>query len=200
MVTVSWGDILAIVLPGAVALLGAQRFNEPLHNLLADPNRLSASGGFFLLFVATVAGGILEGVRRVLFDELLPTVYKIIEAVGRFVSCQTSVKNTAKIPNVYGYITPQNQAVFEMLVQGSYKYQVFYGNLVCAMAFVLAARRFVGSKFALIEPLDGSDLAIAIAAVFLFVAGLVQRHYFNQQVIGFINAAKSSSCKENPLC
>jgi hypothetical protein len=199
MVTVSWGDVLAIILPGAVALLGAQRFEMALHNLLADPNKLTAGGGFFLLFAAAVAGGVLEGVRRVLFDELLllPRLWKIINAAWHFLSDQTSIKNAARSPNVYDYITPQNQSIFEMLVQGSYKYQVFYGNLVCAMGFVLLSRRFVAP----IVALDLIDLAIGVAAILLLVASFVQRHYFNQAMIGFITAAESSSSKEtSALC
>lgn len=169
MVTLAWGDLLSLVLPGAVALLGVQRL-YPAFNLLENPNAITVSGGFFLLFAATLAGAVLEGMRRVLFDELLRK------------------RASTKGSNLYAYITPANQALFEMLVQSSYKYQTFYGNLCCALYFVLTMRHVVAP----FVPFDRIDLVMAIAAVVALKASFVQGRYFEQAMAGFIEAAKSA--------
>ena len=168
----SWGDFIALVLPGAVVLLSLQQFIPTINKLLQDPNAIKVPGGLFLLAAAALAGGILEAIRRVVIDELL---------VNRLRSFRP-VPNDAERSMFY-YLTSQTITVFNNAVDSSYKYYSFYANLALALLLTVLARWVTKPRW--------FDLVLIAAAAGLFGAAFIQYRYFKTFVRDFTARQKT---------
>jgi hypothetical protein len=172
MVTVTWGNVLAIVIPGGLAIFGLRFVHHTLADLLAKPNELTITGATCLLIAAVLVGGILDGLRRVVFEDRFTLLRSALRRIG---------PTTA--PGLYEYITPENLSVFETLVENSYRYYAFYGNLLCALLVMLPVRLFFREA-------NWLDVALWFLAPVVGYAAYVQHSYFRVAMDGFMAVEK----------
>ncbi len=163
MVTLSWGNLLALILPGMVVLAGFEHLSPRIATLLASPNAITVPAGTLLLLLAALCGGVLEGARLVSLDWLL---------ARQFVW-----------PPIYEHLGPENLAVFEAGVENSYRYYGFYANLAGAVVFLLIAKYIAVG-------LEKHDGILFLTVVVAFVAAIIQYRNFAGFVRGFVTAAK----------
>lgn len=179
MVTLTWSDALAILLPGVVVVVGLGRahFNPWLADLVKDPANISAQAAVAIAVASTLAGGLLDGLRRVLFD-FAPGKLPVVRAWLTRTDPPPEPKADSEPGGLYGFVTPENLELFQFLVQQSYKYYTFYGNLLLSLAILFVARRWVRP----LMPVDGFLLAgIVVCAL----AARIQLGYFTTAMDGF---------------
>lgn len=178
MITVAWGNVLSIIFPGAIVLFALGYLNQRLAWFLRHPNHLGITGGVYLLLLAAIAGGVVDGFRRALFDGIAPRLFSTKKGA-------TTGKNPAapepESQNLYEYVTPANLALFEFGVEGSYKYLTFYQNLLCALLFLVAVRLYH-------HACGPIDLLFLTAAVVLAYAAHLQGEMFTAFREGFIRS------------
>jgi len=161
MVQVAWGNVLSVFLPGVVVLFAMQWIETPFAPLFARPAKLSATSAACLVVLATLAGGILEALRRCTFDVFM----------GRTI-------NTER-PGIFEFLTPENHAMYQTGVENSYKYYTFYGNLIWAFVFLVCVRLY----YRVAGPVDLLFLAIVVV---LGRAAWLQYLAFERRIDGFI--------------
>ena len=179
MITVAWGNFLALVLPGIVALLALRGEESSISSLVGSPGALTPAGGLYLLLLATLAGVILDGVRRITFDLWFPKLRRYLGDV-----------RSGAVPNVYSYVTPENLDVFRDAVENSYKYATFYGNLCWALALMVGVH-------ALHRTWSLSDAGYLVLAVAMARAAYVQSGFFLVRMDGFVEVEKLRREKES---
>ena len=148
MVTLRWGDIISILLPGVVALFGLREFVPLLKQMSVSLNNLTLSSGVLLLICAGIAGGVIDALRRVLLEKWLIRVYTRLRkrnsalASEGIVCCHNDVlcRENPADRNVFYHLSPQNLPLFESGVENSWRYYVFYCNLGFAVLFALFVR------------------------------------------------------------
>jgi hypothetical protein len=172
MITLAWGNVLSILLPGIVAVLALRHLDPTIGALLAHPDKLGAGAGASILFLAALCGGVLEAVSRVVFDTWVPALWQRTPAPS---------DGSPGPRSVYEYVTPENQAVFQAAVENSYKYANFYGNLSMAMGFLMATRLMAHGGC--LGRLDG---LLGPSAVMLGIAAYIQRGMFNRRIGAFM--------------
>lgn len=167
MVRLSWGNVLAIILPGAVGLVGLQYQVALVSDLLSNLGHLTLSGGFSLLLMAAILGGVIDGIRRLLVDEGM---------LSRF---NTVRNNLPPAEDSFFYCLDEKWLpVFNTGIDESYRYFCFYSNLSIAILL------WVGSRL-LVYPVGKADAALIIVALILAGAGYVQYSYFRYFLAAF---------------
>jgi|SRR5579862_723233 len=171
--TVTWGNIMALILPGMVFLLGVGGMHPVLAKLETAPNDVSASMAGFLLLLAALVGGIADGFRRV------------------------TTERTLKQPdtNIYAFLTPKNLPLFEAGVENSYRYYTFYGNLA-VVAYIVIVARLLGRWLGALDALGPSWLLLLLGSLGLEYASRIQHRYFVGFCEGFI--ASEAYRREHP--
>lgn len=170
MITVAWGNFLSIVLPGVLVLFAIRRFSPALDGIVGQPATINTQTGVFLLIVATLAGGVVDGMRRVAF-EAIPMWWRRAHAPS----------TVDERPNRYASLTPSNQGLFDMLVEQSWRYYTFYGNLFWAVAILLGARLTACTWNSL-------DLVLLGAAATTAMAARAQYEMFGDAMSGFMES------------
>lgn len=163
MPTLSWGSFLSLVLPGMVALIGLRHASPVVAGILGSAGTLSVGSGFFLLAAACIAGGLTDGARRVLVDELL------FRRKGRF------WRHIAPPSRSYAYyLDDRSLPVFQAGVEDSWRYYTFYANLGIASIGVVIAEVLVAGGFVVWSG------GLAAAALVLAIAAKIQYAYFRE--------------------
>lgn len=174
MVTLTWGNVLAILLPGALTMFGLRFFHHSFRDLLAKPNELTVAGATFLLIAAALIGGVLDSLRRVIFEDRFKRLRRL---VSRSASPATS-------GGLYAFVTPENLGLFETLVENSYRYYTFYGNLLCAIAIMLPMRFIVREA-------NWLDVGLLGLAPLVGYAAYVQHDMFTAAMKGFMSVERN---------
>jgi len=164
MLSLKWGDVLSMLLPGAVALyaiapyfpLLQQRINE-----IFEQTGPSAPGTAFtltLLIAAALIGGILEGITRILWEPFWLTRY-------------------CKPKDVLQHLDASNLDLYERGVQSSYKWVTFYANFAWSSILLLISHTQQTDKLC-----ASSNVFLLIAiAVLLRASHLQWTYYVNYQ-------------------
>lgn len=150
MVSLKWGDVLSAVLPGAVAVFAIAPWFPPFWKLVTDINNAQLATGIAFLFASALAGGVLEGMTRVGWEQLL--------------------RKWCKSPDVLPKLTPVNLPLYERGVDSSYKYVTFYSNLAHA-SVILSVTCAAKSR-------GGLVLLLAVITALLLIASYVQWTYY----------------------
>lgn len=144
MVSLRWGDAMAVILPGSVALLALAPLSPALIGLLEALPDVSFTVGFVLLIAAALAGGVLEALTRIVVERLYIHGVKI---PARSVSLPNGNKIPPRDVEVLERITlpkyrvtAENLPIYDRGVQASYKYFSFYSNAALATLFLLLSR------------------------------------------------------------
>lgn len=186
MVTLTWSDALAVMLPGVLLVIGLARLSVDswVAQLLSDPSKLSVTDAGAIVVASALAGGVLDGGRRVFLDFLLPKAMTWLRVHMHSSASKPPPRDDDPEPGgIYGYVTPDNLPLFEFLVQQSYKYYTFYGNLCLSIGLLLIARRWARSFNAI-------DLLLFGALVTSAIAAWIQQGYFTQAMAGFVEVER----------
>lgn len=174
MVSVKWGDVLSAILPGSVLVLAIAPWFPDFWKLVADINQAQLSTGVAFLFAAAIGGGILDGFTRITWEQ--------------FWLCKRMRPPKDTLDNV----TPENLPLYEMVVQSSYKYAMFYANLAwaCLALAVTYPLKFPLHRFTV-------PLLLVVLAGMLLRASHIQWKYYVGHVSSLFsrsrNAAKPST-------
>ena len=156
MVTLKWGDVLSMVLPGAVALFAV----SPYFPLLDERIRKMDQAGtgtalaLALLIAAALAGGILEALTRITWERFW-------------------LLRRCPSKDVLPHLTAENVELYERGVQGSYKWVTFYANFAWAMLLLLISR-----IHHIPHPCSVGNLIIFLSIMVLLFASHVQWTYY----------------------
>jgi len=169
MVSITLGNALSLVLPGILVILAFGHFDVTVESLLKSPANLTAVESGVLVAMAGLAGGVIDALRRVTLDQLLPRTSE----------------------SIYGYLTVENLPLFEAGVENSYKYYTFYANLAFAALILLLVRLTTGAR----GPVDA---ALVITTLVVGYAAKVQHGWFLAFANGFIEVEKRHQEKGGP--
>lgn len=186
MVTLAWGNVLSLILPGLLTVYALRYWVGPIERILRTPESLTVAGGFYLLTIAALAGGVIEGFRRVFIDFALPEVMKKAHP-GRDETQRSASDDPSAgsgTDGVFAFLTPGNLALFEAGVENSYKYYAFYSNLSVAILGLLAARLV---QLCTLRPVDG---LLVVTVVVLGYAAHLQLGLYKRCQAGFIEVEK----------
>jgi hypothetical protein len=172
--TVTWGNLLALLLPGIVFILGVSGMQPQLRDLAEHPDKLSAALVTVLLMCAALVGGIADAARRITTEILL----------------------TPLRGNPYEYITPDNLKVWEAGVENSYRYYTFYANLA-VVGFAVVLTRLIGRFVGALPAVGPTELFLLLGSGALEYAGRVQYQCFSGFVDGFVAGEKHRRSAEN---
>jgi hypothetical protein len=154
MVTLKWGDVLSMLLPGSVALLAVSRYFPLLESHIANISQATLGSGVALLLAAALAGGILEGLTRITWEKLY------------------LVKRCPLPKGILEKLKPDNIELYERSVQGSYKWATFYANFAFATCMLIVSRALNGQFY------STANLILLISMAILLTASYVQWTYF----------------------
>lgn len=167
--TITWGNLMALLLPGLVLILSAGALETRLGVLLSFPNAITASTGTLLLMLAVLMGGIVDGLRRI-----------------------TTEKTLGKLPeDIYAALTPDNLKVWESGVENSYRYYTFYANLALVGFLGFVIRMIAWFLGRLPEGLGLADGMLLIGGGVMEYASRVQYSYFDGFCRGFVKSEET---------
>ncbi len=170
MVSLKWGDVLSILLPGVVALFAISPYFPTLHEKILKIDQATATFGVVLLIGAAIVGGVIGAITRILWEPLW------------LVRC-------CKVPRgVMQNVKSENRELYERLVENSYKYVTFYANLAWATVILLFTRMQQGVGLC-----SGSALILALAIVILIRASHVQWTYYVKYMNNFYGEEKTNA-------
>ena len=174
MVSLKWGDVLSMLLPGAVALFAI----SPYFPLLDERIRKMDQAGtgtalaLALLIAAALAGGILEALTRITWEKFW--------LVRR---CPSK--------DVLPHLRADNIELYERGVQGSYKWVTFYANFAWAMILLLISRlQHVPNRCSF------ANLIIVLSILVLLFASHVQWTYYVNYQTKVIRPKEHSNAEE----
>jgi len=160
MVSLKWGDVLSMLLPGAVALYAIAPYFPQLQeriNEIFDHTGQSAPGTAFtltLLIAAALIGGVLEALTRITWEKFW-------------------LVRRCPPKEVLQYLTPHNVELYERGVQASYKWVTFYANFAWAMILLFISRiQHLPNRCSL------ANFVILLSIVVLLIASHVQWTYY----------------------
>jgi len=154
MLSLKWGDVLSMLLPGAVALFALRAWIPALNDQVKDIQKVGVAESFALLIAAALLGGVLEAFTRVTWER-----YWLVKR------CPS--------PNILDKLNNTNLELYERGVQSSYKWTTFYANLSWASVALLVSLWHRGSAiFSL------STLVILAVIILLLRASHVQWTYY----------------------
>lgn len=153
MLSLKWGDVLSIFLPGVVVLFAL----APYFSLIAEwmQNLDKVGPGLALTIGAVLAGGVLEAVTRITWEP-----YWLVRH--------------CKPPDSLSNLNRDNLDLYERGVQSLYKYVTFYADLAWAITLLLFSRLQQRPASAL----SISNGVLALAIPILLRASYVQWTYY----------------------
>lgn len=157
MVRLGWGTFLGIVLPGIPVLVGLARLEPKIAAILATPEGVGVTTGVGLLLLTTLAGGVLDAVRRCLIDVLMPPTEG----------------------SIFQNLTVANLPLFEAGVENSYRYYAFYANLALGVLFLFLVRLASGDR-------GVWDVLLVITGLIAVLAARAQYRFYLRFANGFI--------------
>lgn len=119
MLSLKWGDILSMLLPGAVAVFAISPYFPLLSDWIQKIDKPTV--GLALLIASALAGGVLEAFTRIVWEPFW-------------------LMKRCKAPDTLSNLNPENLDLYERGVQSSYKYVTFYANFAWAMGLLLVGR------------------------------------------------------------
>lgn len=158
MLSVTWGDFLSMLLPGAVALFALGAWIPSLNDKIKDIHSVGVGEGFALLMGAALLGGVLEALTRVTWEK-----YWLLKM------CPS--------PSILHKIDSTNLELYEHGVQRSYKWVTFYANLAWAAIMLLVSRWHRGSTLCSLS----TSVLIIIAGLLLWASHVQWTYYVNYQ-------------------
>ncbi|MDB5387807.1 MAG: hypothetical protein JWM11_3453 [Planctomycetaceae bacterium] len=149
-VTPNFGLIIAYLIPGATALYGISYFVPTVHGWFgASPENAPSLGGFLYLTIAAFAAGMTISTVR---WGLLDTLHHV-----------TGIKPpTLDFAELSGSVD-----AFDYLVEIHYRYYMFYGNGVTALAFTYVLRHVALATKG--YPWGWGDIAFVLLEVIFFL-------------------------------
>ena len=159
MLSLKWGDVLSILLPGAVALFAVAPYFPSLANRMDSIDKAGAAMGLVLLIAATLAGGVLEALTRITWEPWW-------------------LKRRCPIGDALSNLSPDNLELYERGVQSSYKYVTFYANFAWATLLLLLSHLHHHAW----KVLSIGNAILLLAIVILLRASHMQwKYYVNYQ-------------------
>ena len=126
MVSLRWGDILSTLLPGGVAVFALAPYFPTLNQWIDNIGEtgVGLEIGVALLGVSALSGGVLEAFTRITWEKFW------------------LLRKNSPSPHVLRALkdSQHNLALYDLFVQGSYKYSTFYANFAWAMTALLVSR------------------------------------------------------------
>ena len=120
MVSLKWGDVLSILPPGALVIFALSQHVDLLGTQIRTLENITLATGFSLLIFSVLAGGVLEAITRIAWEQWLTS------------------RRTTEV-DVLKMLTPDNIVLYERGVQSSYKYVTFYANFSWAVLILMAS-------------------------------------------------------------
>jgi hypothetical protein len=162
----TFGPLIAYLVPGATALLGASQFSPGLRSWFATtPTDMPTIGGFLYLTIASLAVGMtVSAVRWATVD-------------------QFHARTGLPIPQLNFSKLGRNVEAFSLLIRIHYEHYQFYANMFVATAVAYACYRVkVGGPL----PVGWPDLGfVAMEAIFLATSRDTWKRYYarSQQLL-----------------
>jgi hypothetical protein len=154
MLSLKWGDVLSMLLPGAVVLFALGSWISALNDQLKNIQNVGVAEGFALLIAAALLGGVLEAITRVTWEKYW-------------------LNKRCPSPRMLSKLTTSNLELYERGVQGSYKWATFYANLSWASIMLMVSLWHRGSAICSL-----STLIITVVIALLLRASHVQWTYY----------------------
>lgn len=158
MVSLKWGDVLSMLLPGTVALFAVAPYFPSLNDRINNLDKVGIAGGFALLIASALAGGFLEALTRLTWE--------------RFV-----LVRLCRPKDILGNLNAENIDLYERGVQGSYKYATFYANFAWATILLLYSRLDHGAAIYSVA----SSLLAGMVLILLLASYVQWTYYVNYQ-------------------
>jgi hypothetical protein len=154
MVSLKWGDVLSILLPGVVALFAISPYFPALYERVLKIDQASPTFGVVLLIGAAIAGGVLGAITRIVWEPYW-------------------LMRRCRVPPRVMHRVKENKDLYERLVENSYKYVTFYANLAWATIILFVTRVQQGTSWH-----SGSSLILAVTVIILILASDLQWEYY----------------------
>lgn len=146
----NFGLVIAYLVPGFAALLGAASFSGTIRSWMASvPPNAPTVGGFLYLTIGSIAAGLTVSTLR----------WAVVDTLHHRTGVPAPKLDFARLG--------QNTAAFSVLVESHYRYYQFYGNMLVSIAVILVARRLKAAAF--FGPPTSLDLALVALAVVFFL-------------------------------
>jgi hypothetical protein len=158
MLSVTWGDFLSMLLPGAVALFALGAWIPALDDQLKGIHSIGAGEGFALLLGAALLGGVLEALTRVTWEKYW-------------------LRKWCPSASILHKLNNTNLELYEHGVQRSYKWVTFYANLAWATIALLVSRWHRGSTVCSLS----TSVLIIIVALLMWASYVQWTYYVNYQ-------------------
>jgi hypothetical protein len=159
MLSVKWGDVLSMLLPGAVALFALSSWIPGLKDQMKNFQNVGVAEGFALLIAAALLGGLLEAITRVTWEK-----YWLVKR------CPP--------PRMLNKLADgKNLELYERGVQGSYKWATFYANLSWAVVMLLISLWHRGDAICSLA----TPVLVVVTALLLRASHVQWTYYVNYQ-------------------
>lgn len=146
----NFGLVIAYLVPGFMALLGAASFSSTIRSWLSSvPPNAPTVGGFLYLTIGSIAAGLTVSTVR----------WAIVDTIHHWTGVAAPSLNFAKLG--------QNTSAFTVLIEIHYRYYQFYSNMLVSIAVIFTARRIQAGGF--LGSLAPLDLGLAALAVVFFL-------------------------------
>jgi multisubunit Na+/H+ antiporter MnhG subunit len=154
MVSLKWGDVLSLLLPGVVALFAISPYFPALYERVLKIDQASSTFGVVLLVGAAIAGGVLGAFTRIVWEPFW-------------------LMRRHRVPPEVMKRVKENKDLYERLVENSYKYVTFYANLAWATIILCATRIQQGMSWH-----GGGTVILVLTIIILVIASHVQWSYY----------------------
>ncbi len=156
MLSLKWGDILSMLLPGTVAVFALAPYFPLLNNWIHSIDKPTV--GLALLIASALAGGVLEAITRVAWEPFW-------------------LMKRCKPPDTLSDLNTENLDLYERGVQSSYKYVTFYANLAWATILLLIGRvEYPSTRWSI-----GTLIVGIVSAVLLRASHMQWKYFVNYQ-------------------
>ncbi len=144
-----FGLLIAFVLPGFTALIGASYFSPEIRSWIGSSDAVAPTlGGFLYMTVASIAAGLTVSTIR----------WLLIDSLHHATGLRRPQWNFAHLPNKVD--------AYSILTDFHYKFYQFYANELISLAWVALTRRWVRG-FSL--PPDRVDVGLLVLMVVFFL-------------------------------
>lgn len=145
----NFGLLIAFLLPGFMVLWGASYFSETVALWLSGSNASAPTvGGFMYVTLASVAAGVTVSTVR----------WAVIDSIHRWTGLPQPRWDFSRLQ--------ENLGAYNILNEIHYKFYLFHGNSLVALAFVYVAKRIHEGR--LMAPVGWFDVGCLLLAIILF--------------------------------
>ena len=178
--TENFGLLIANIVPGFVALMGASYFSETVRVWLgSSPVDAPTVGGFLYVSIASVASGLTVNSVRFL----------VVDTIHHWTGIRQPQWDFARLQ--------QNIAAYKLLVEIHYNYYQFYSGMFVALLSVYVARRL--SLGFLSAPLGWPDLGFLLVGLTYFVTSRDNLRKYYTRVAMLLGDDRSDSNTEDQI-